>query len=203
MCIRSRLVVGSFRAVAVSFAAVAVLSGVVFSASEAAQFDRHGRRLDPRAVPLVFGPLPAVPWRGRVDFGTVLPLGLDAVAIARGLGSAFRMVLPRVGPPGTVFDAVVDAVERQDVSEFAGGVAGVNPANSVVYTGTLRDRPDVVVVLSVVNRVLYSRFAVGEEVWVIFSDALGRPMVRLERRGDPDPLGGGPGGWPVVPGLPE
>ena len=73
----------------------------------------------------------------------------------------------------------------------------------MVYTGTLRRRPDVVVVLSVVNRVLYCRFAVGEEAWVIYSDAAGRPMVRVERRGDADALGAGPGGWPVVPGLPQ
>ena len=203
MSIRIRFLVGWFRALAVSIAAAVLLAGVVLAAAEAAQFDRHGRRLAPGAVPLVFGPLPALPWRGRVDFGMVLPLGVDAVAIGRGLGPAFRMVLPRVGPPGSVFDAVVEDVEREDVSAIAAGVAGVNPGNSVVYTGTLRRRPDVVVVLSVVNRVLYCRFAVGEEVWVIFSDAIGRPMVRLERRGDQGLTGGGPPGWPVVPGQPE
>ena len=201
MCIR--LLVRRFRAVAVSVAAVLLLAGVVSAAAEAVQFDRHGRRVVPGAAPLVFGPLPALPWRGRVDFGTVLPLGVDAVAIGRGLGPAFRMVLPRVGPPGSVFDAVVEDVEREDVSALAAGVAGLNPGNSVVYTGTLRRRPDVVVVLSVVNRVLYCRFAVGDEAWVIYSDAMGRPMVRVERRGDAEAVGGGPRGWPVVPGQPE
>ena len=203
MSVRIRLLVGWFRAVAVSFAAAALLAGVVFSALEAAQFDRHGRRLAPGAAPLVFGPLPAVPWRGRVDFGAVLPLGVDAVAIGRGLGPAFRMVLPRVGPPGSVFDAVVEDVEREDVSAMAAGVPGVSPGHSVVYTGTLRRRPDVVVVLSVVNRVLYCRFAVGDEAWVIYSDATGRPLVRVERRADAAAAGAGPGGWPVVPGLPQ
>lgn len=203
MSMRTRFLVGLFRPVAASLAASLLLAGVVFAAAEAAQFDRHGRRLVPGAAPLVFGPLPAVPWRGRVDFGTVLPLGVDAVAIGRGLGPAFRMVLPRVGPPGSIFDAVVEDVEREDVSALAAGVAGLNPRNSAVYTGTLRRRPDVVVVLSVVNRVLYCRFAVGDEAWVIYSDAMGRPMVRVERRGDAASAGAGPGGWPVVPGLPQ
>ena len=200
---RIRFVVGWFGAVAVSIAAGVLLAGVVFAAAEAPQFDRHGRRLAPGAAPLVFGPLPGMPWRGRVDFGTVLPLGVDAVAIGRGLGPAFRMLLPRVGPPGSVFDAVVEDVEREDVSALAAGVAGVNPGSSVVYTGTLRRRPDVVVVLSVVNRVLYCRFAVGDEAWVIYSDATGRPMVRVERRADAAVAGAGPGGWPVAPGLPQ
>ena len=184
-------------------AAAGLLAVLVSDAARAAQFDRHGRRLAPGAAPVVLGPLPGVPWRGRVDFGMAFPLGVDAVAIGRGLGPAFRMVLPRVGPPGTVLDVVVDNVEREDVSAIAAGVAGVNPGNSVVYTGTLRRRPDVVVVLSVVNRVLYCRFAVGDEAWVIYSDAMGRPMVRVERRGDAEAVGGGPGGWPVAPGLPQ
>ena len=202
MTMRTRFLVGWFQAVAAAIAAAALLFGVVFAA-EAAQFDRHGRRLAPGVAPLVFGPLPGVPWRGRVDFGTVLPLGVAAVAIGRGLGPAFRMVLPRVGPPGSVFDAVVEDVEREDVSALAAGVAGLNPGNSVVYTGTLRRRPDVVVVLSVVNRVLYCRFAVGDEAWVIYSDATGRPMVRVERRADAAVAGAGPGGWPVAPGVPQ
>ena len=182
-------------------AAAGLLAVLVSDAARAAQFDRYGRRLAPGAAPVVLGPLPGVPWRGRVDFGMAFPLGVDAVAIGRGLGPAFRMVLPRVGPPGSVFDAVVEHVEREDVSALAAGVAGLNPGNSVVYTGTLRRRPDVVVVLSVVNRVLYCRFAVGNEAWVIYSDAAGRPMVRVERRGDAAAAGAGPGGWPVVPGL--
>ena len=196
-------VVGRLRVLALSLAAAGLLAVVVPGAAGAGQFDRHGRRLAPGAAPLVFGPLPAAPWRGRVDFGTVLPLGVDAVAIGRGLGPTFRMVLPRVGPPGSVLDAVVEDVEREDVSALAAGVAGLNPGNSVVYTGTLRRRPDVVVVLSVVNRVLYCRFAVGDEAWVIYSDATGRPMVRVERRADAAVAGAGPGGWPVAPGLPQ
>ena len=170
---------------------------------EAGQYDRHGRRLAPGAAPLVLGPLPGAPWRGRVDFGMDLPVGVDAAAIGRGLGPAFRMVLPRVGPPGSLFDAVVEDVQREDVSAMAAGVAGVNPGNSAVYTGTLRRRPDVVVVLSVVNGVLYCRFAVGEEAWVIYSDAAGRAMVRVERRRDAAAAGAGPGPWAVGPGFPR
>ena len=86
---------------------------------------------------------------------------------------------------------------------MAAGVAGLNPRNSVVYTGTLRQRPDVVVVLSVVNGVLYCRFALGEEAWVIYSDAAGRSMVRVERRSDAAAPGPGSGPWPVPPGLPQ
>ena len=189
--------------ITVSLAVAILLAGAVPAAVEAGQFDRHGRRLPPGAAPLVLGPLPGSPWRGQVAFGAEFPLGVDAAAIGRGLGSAFRMVLPRVGPAGSFLDAVVENVEREDVSALAGGVAGINPRSSVVYTGTLRHRPDVVVVLSMVNGVLYSRFAVGEEAWVIYSDAAGRAMVRVERRGDAAVAGAGPGGWPVVPGLPQ
>lgn len=184
--------------------AVAILFvGVMSAAAETGQFDRYGRRLAPGAAPLVLGQLPGVPWRGRVEFGMAFPLGVDAAAIGRGLGPAFRMVLPRVGPAGSFLDVVVDNVEREDVSAMAGGVPGINPGGSVVYTGTLRRRPDVVVVLSVVNGVLYCRFAVGEEAWVIYSDAMGRPMVRVERRSDEARAGAGPGAWPAVPGVPE
>ena len=73
----------------------------------------------------------------------------------------------------------------------------------MVYTGTLRRRPDVVVVLSVVNGVLYSRFAVGEEAWVVYSDAAGRAMVRVERRSEAAAGNAGPGAWPVVPAFPR
>lgn len=199
---RTRFFVGSLR-VAASMAAVVALAGAVSVAAEAGQFDRHGRRLGPGAAPLVLGPLPGMPWRGRVDFGAAFPLGVDAAAIGRGLGPAFRMVLPRVGPAGSLLDAVVDNVDREDVSAMVGGVAGINPGNSMVYTGTLRRRPDVVVVLSVVNGVLYSRFAVGEEAWVIYSDAVGRAMVRVERRSDAAAGGAGPRAWSAVPGVPE
>lgn len=203
MSMRTRVVVGSTRALAASLAAAVLLAGLVPDGVEAGQYDRHGRRLAPGVVPLVLGPLPGAPWRGRVDLGTVLPLGVDAVAIGRGLGPAFRMVLPRVGPQGSVLDVVVEDVEREDVSAMAAGVAGLNPRNSVVYTGTLRQRPDVVVVLSVVNGVLYCRFALGEEAWVIYSDAAGRSMVRVERRSDAAAPGPGSGPWPSVPGLPQ
>jgi hypothetical protein len=191
------------KALAASLAALVLAAGVVPAADGAEQYDRHGRRLPPGAAPLVLGPLPAFPWRGRVDFGMELPLGVDAAAIGRGLGPAFRMVLPRVGPPGSLLDAVVEGVEREDVSALAAGVAGVNPASSAVYTGTLRRRPDVVVVLSVVNDVLYSRFAVGDEAWVIYSDAMGRAMVRVERRADAAAGGAGAGAWPVAPRRPQ
>ena len=200
---RTKPVVGSTRALTASLAAAVLLAGVVVDGVEAGQYDRHGRRLAPGAAPVVFGPLPGAPWRGRVDFGMALPLGVDAAAIGRGLGSAFRMVLPRVGVSGTVLDVVVEDLQREDVSAMAAGVAGVDPRNSVVYTGTLRSRPDVVVVLSVVNGVLYSRFAVGEEAWVIYSDAAGRAMVRVERRRDAAASGPGSGPWPSVPGLPQ
>lgn len=194
---------GPYRVAAASLAAVVLLAGAVSAAAQARQFDRHGRRLAPGTVPLVLGPPRGAPWRGRVDVGATFPLGVDAAAIGRGLGPAFRMVLPRVGPAGSFADVVVDNVEREDVSEMAGGVAGISAGGSVVYTGTLRRRPDVVVVLSVVNGVLYSRFAVGEEAWVIYSDALGRPMVRVERRSDAAGADAGPGAWPAVPGVPR
>ena len=58
-------------------------------------------------------------------------------------------------------------------------------------------------VLSVVNGVLYCRFAAGEEAWVVYSDAAGRAMVRVERRTDAAAAGAGPGPWPAVPGLPQ
>ena len=198
-------VVGRSRAVA-ALAAVGLLAGLFPDAAGAGQYDRHGRRLPPGAAPLVLGPLPGAPWRGQVDFGTAFPLGVDAAAIGRGLGPAFRMVLPRVGPPGSVLDVVVEDVEREDVSAMAAGVPGVpgvNAGGSAVYTGTLRRRPDVVVVLSVVNNVLYCRFAVGEEAWLIYSDAAGRAMVRVERRSGAAAAGPGSGPWPVVPGFPR
>ncbi|MYH29596.1 MAG: hypothetical protein F4137_12255 [Acidobacteria bacterium] len=200
---RMRFLAGLPSVAALSLVAAVLLAGAVPAAAEAGQFDRHGRRLPPGAVPLVFGPPSGAPWRGAVGFGMAFPVGVDAVVISRGLGSAFRMVLPRVGPAGSFLDAVVDNVEREDVSAMAGGVAGVGRAGSVVYTGTLRRRPDVVVVLSVVNGVLYSRFAVGEEAWVIYSDAMGRVMVRVERRSAAAGAEAGPGAWPAVPGVPQ
>ncbi len=200
---RTRSLVDLLSAIAVSLAVAILAAGAFGATAEPVQFDRHGRRLPPGAAPLVLGPLPGSPWRGRVAFGAEFPLGVDAAAIGRGLGPSFRMVLPRVGPAGSVFDAVVDDVEREDVAALAAGVAGVNPAGSMVYTGTLRRRPDVVVVLSVVNGVLYSRFAVGEEAWVIYSDAAGRAMVRVERRSEAAAGNAGPGAWPAVPGLPQ
>ena len=195
--------IGSLRLAAATLAAAVFLAGLAGVPADAGQFDRHGRRLAPGAAPLVIGPIQGLPWRGQVDFGMAFPLGVDALAIARGLGPAFRMVLPRVGPAGRFFDAVVDGVEREDVSALASGVAGINPGSSVVYTGTLRRRPDVVVVLSVVNGVLYCRFAVGEEAWVIYSDATGRPMVRVERRSDAASGGAARGAWPAAPGVPQ
>ena len=201
MSMSTRSVVRGVGVLAVSVAAALLFAGLFPDAARGGQYDRHGRRLPPGAAPLVFGPLPGAPWRGPVDFGTALPVGVDAAAIGRGLGPAFRMVLPRVGPPGGVLDVVVDSVQREDVSAMAGGVAGLSPANSAVYTGTLRRRPDVVVVLSVVNGVLYCRFAAGEEAWVVYSDAAGRAMVRVERRTDAAAAGAGPGPWPAVPGL--
>ena len=200
---RARSLVDLSSATTASLAVAILFAGAVPAEGEAGQFDRHGRRLAPGAAPLVFGPMQGSPWRGRVDFGAEFPLGVDAVAIGRGLGPAFRMVVPRVGPQGSFLDAVVENVEREDVSALAGGVAGIDPGGSVVYTGTLRRRPDVVVVLSVVNGVLYSRFAVGEEAWVIYSDAAGRAMVRVERRSEAAGGNAGSGAWPAVRGLPQ
>ncbi len=203
MNIRMRSFARSSSRVVVSLAVAILLAGAVPAAGEAGQFDRHGRRLAPGAAPLVLGPLPGSPWRGQVAFGAEFPLGVDAAAIGRGLGPSFRMVLPRVGPAGSFFDAVVDNVELEDVAALAAGAAGVNPAGSMVYTGTLRRRPDVVVVLSVVNGVLYSRFAVGEEAWVIYSDAAGRAMVRVARRSEAAAGSAGPGARSPLPGLPQ
>ena len=174
--------------------AAAVL-GVAVSA--AAQFDRSGRRQAPGAEPLVFGPLPGAAWRRPLDFGMELPIGVDAAAFRRGLGPAFRMVLPGVGPAGRLVDLVVENVLAEPLDPR--GVAGVPggfavAAGSGVYTGTLRGRPDVVVVVSVINGVLYSRFVLDDEAWLVYSDAAGRARVRLERAE--------PGGF-AVPEVPR
>lgn len=155
-----------------------VVACLVSAWAEGAQYDRYGRPVEPGYVPLVVGPLPGTPWRGVFDFGAELPIGVDAVAIRRGLGPAFRMVLPGVGAPGRLVDLVVENVRSERVALGGSGA----PPGSVVYTGTVRGRPDAVVVLSVVNDVLYSRLGLGDETWVVYSDLRGRAVVRLERR---------------------
>ena len=153
--------------------------------AESAQYDRFGRRVEPGMEPVVLGPLPGTPWRRPVAFGMELPIGVDAAAIRNGLGPVFRMILPGAGPAGRVLDLVVENVQAEDV-DLGGLPAGFVPQASIVYTGTVRGRPDVVVVLSVVNDVLYARVALDEEVWVVYSDSAGRAMVRLERLADGD-----------------
>ncbi len=190
--------VGLPKAPAASLAALALLAVLAAGAAEAGQYDRYGRRIEPGAAPLVFGPLPGFPWRGRIDYGMTFPLGADTVVLRRGLGSAFRMVLPRAGAAGAVLDAVVENVEAENVADLVAGAPGAVRGTSIAYTGTLRGRPDVVVVLSVVNDVLYSRLAIGGEAWVIYSDAGGRVMVRVERLGAE--TSGGPGARPLPPG---
>ena len=165
------------------FVGACVLAGSV--AAESAQYDRFGRRVEPGMEPVVLGPQPGTRWRGSLAFGMELPIGVDAVAIRRGLGPVFRMILPGAGPAGRVVDLVVENVQAEDI-DLDGAPAGLVPAVSLVYTGTVRGRPDVVVVLSVVNDVLYARVALDGEVWVVYSDALGRAMVRLERLADED-----------------
>lgn len=164
--------------------------------AEGAQYDRFGRRVEPGFVPLVFGPLPGIPWRQAVDFGAEVPIGVDAVAIRRGLGPAFRMIVPRAGSPGGVVDLVVENVQAEDVF-LPPGSAGLIPAGSVVYAGTLRGRPYAVVVLSVVNDVLYLSFALEETEWVVRSDMRGGAVVRLDRR----PVDGSPFHFDSVSGL--
>ena len=148
--------------------------------AEGAQYDRFGRRVVPGMEPVVLGPLPGTPWRGPLAFGMELPIGVDALAIRSGLGPVFRMILPGAGPAGRVVDLVVENVQAEDV-DLDGLPAGFVPSASLVYTGTVRGRPDVVVVLSVVNVVLYARVALDEEVWVVYSDSAGRAVVRLGR----------------------
>ena len=155
------------------------------AAAEGAQYDRFGRRVDPGIARVVVGPLPGTPWRGQLAYGMELPIGVDAAAIRSGLGPVFRMILPGAGPAGRVVDLVVENVQAEDV-DLGGLPAGFVPAASLVYTGTVRGRPDVVVVLSVVNDVLYARVALDGEVWVVYSDSLGRALVRLERLADGD-----------------
>ncbi len=155
------------------------------AAAEAAQYDRFGRRVDPGVARVVLGPLSGAPWRQSLAYGMELPIGVDAAAIRGGLGPVFRMILPGAGPAGRVVDLVVENVQAEDI-DLEGAQAGLVPAASLVYTGTVRGRPDVVVVLSVVNDVLYARVALDDEVWVVYSDSLGRAMVRLERLVDGD-----------------
>ena len=166
---------------AVSVAAVG--AGSAAAGAQGAQYDRFGRRLPPGAAPLLMGPLPGPAWPPRVDFGMELPIGVDAGALRRGLGPAFRMVLPRAGTSGARLDVVVENVRQEDVR--VGGAAARAPARgSVVYTGTVRGRPDAVAVVSVVNDVLYCRLALGDEEWVVYSDPNGRTLVQVERRTD-------------------
>ena len=171
------------RALVAAWVGACALVGV--AAAEGAQYDRFGRRVDPGVARVVLGPLPGTPWRQALAYGMELPIGVDAVAIRGGLGPVFRMLLPGAGPAGRVVDLVVENVQAEDI-DLDGAPVGFVPAASLVYTGTVRGRPDVVVVLSVVNDVLYARVAFDDEVWVVYSDSLGRAMVRLERLVDGD-----------------
>ena len=169
--------------VAVAFVGACALAGS--PVAESAQYDRFGRRVEPGMEPVVLGPLPGTRWRRPLAFGMELPIGVDAAAIRNGLGPVFRMILPGAGPAGRVVDLMVENVQVEDV-DLDGLPAGFVPRASLVYTGTVRGRPDVVVVLSVVNEVLYARVALDDEVWVVYSDSFGRAMVRLERLVDGD-----------------
>ena len=152
-------------------------------------------------VPLLAGPPSRAAWRVPRRYGLELPLAVDQRLLAAGLGSTYRVILPRVSRPAVDVELVVEAVEAEAAAIPEGGLAGVRsaiPTGGVVYTGTVAGGRGSVAVLSVISDVLYGRLVAGEDVWVLFSDSRGRPFVRLEQR---PPVAGAPG--TVAPLLPD
>ena len=153
-------------------------------------------------VPLLAGPPSRSAWRVPRRYGLTLPLAVDQRLLARGLGTTYRVILPRVSRPYEDVELVVLDVEAEAAALPDPGIVGVPPASAggVVYTGNVAGTPGAVAVVSVISDVLYGRFVAGDDVWVLFSDPRGQPFVRLEQR-PPEAARFGPA--PAVPSLPD